>query len=102
MLMTARIYGFVALVLLLAAGGDLLVVDFASSFRCDGSGSESETLPEDDCFCCCAHIDLTTSEASTPVPTRRRDGGHRKASAFISATISYLSSPTHLKVFRFL
>ena len=67
MLMTARIYGFVALVLLLAAGGDLLVVDFASSFRCDGSGSESERLPEDDCFCCCAHIDLTTSEASTPV-----------------------------------
>ena len=53
-----KAYRLMAMILLILAGTDLLVVDFASSFLCDQGElpASTETFPDDDCFCCCAHI----------------------------------------------
>jgi hypothetical protein len=47
---------YAALLLVLGAGFDLLIVDFGIfSFCSDDAGSNA---PNDDCFCCCSHIVL--------------------------------------------
>ncbi len=50
-----------AFILLLAAAFDIFVVDFALAGSCDEAASQNGTkpYPDDDCFCCCAHIVLT-------------------------------------------
>ena len=48
-----------ALVLLLAAGTDLLAIDYLLPAACGGTSSPlspSDNSPDDDCFCCCLHV----------------------------------------------
>ena len=60
MFASRRIYRTVALLLLLLAAGDLLVVDLAFAADCENSG--------DECFCCCTHIVIP--QLSKPEPLR--------------------------------
>jgi hypothetical protein len=58
-----------AVVLLLLAGTDLLAIDLFSSFLCDEgrlSGS-SKASPDEDCFCCCAHVVHSTPLVYRPL-----------------------------------
>lgn len=55
-----------ALILLFAAGFDLLIVDFAIPAFCnENQGSNSFT--DADCFCCCSHIVLVRPPLLQPV-----------------------------------
>lgn len=62
-----HVFILAAIALLLAAGTDLLIVDVFSSVRCDGSEpGSSEQLPDDECFCCCAHIVMPVPPVAVP------------------------------------
>jgi len=80
------VFTLAALTLLLAAATDLLIVDFASAWICDGATSpgSSTRLPEDDCFCCCAHIIVPVPPITIPSQT---------AQSFLPVTDFRLVSP---------
>ena len=69
--MTRRPHIFVvaAFALLLAAGFDLLIVDFISPTLCDESQvpGSSKTFSGDECFCCCAHLVMPVPPVVMPV-----------------------------------
>jgi hypothetical protein len=69
--MTRRpfIFAFAAFVLLLAAGTDLLIVDFISPTLCDESQvpGSSKTFSSDECFCCCGHLVMPVAPVVMPV-----------------------------------
>jgi hypothetical protein len=57
-----------ALILLLLAGFDLLVVDLASAVCKETAVPGSSTsFPDEDCFCCCAHIVFATPASALPL-----------------------------------
>jgi hypothetical protein len=68
MMLWRKIMMFAALLILTSAAYDLIVVDFWSQAFCDeGSQDGSKPYPDDDCFCCCAHIVLTQPTPIEPV-----------------------------------
>jgi len=55
-----------ALLLLLLAGTDVLIFDLVSSVVCDEVSSGS-TSPDDECFCCCAHVEFVAPTVVLPL-----------------------------------
>ena len=61
-----------ALLILSSAAYDLLVVDFWSVALCDEAPQNgSKPYPDDDCFCCCAHVVLTKPTLIEPLEIAR-------------------------------
>jgi len=68
MLTWRRLTFFAALLLLSAAAYDLLGVDFLSPALCAGSSDNAaKPYPDDDCFCCCAHVVLISPASVEPI-----------------------------------
>src|SRR5262245_51081238 len=65
-----KLMSFVALLILIAAAFDLLVIDFSQPAFCsdqDSSQNDSTRPNTDDCFCCCNHIVLIRPIQLEPV-----------------------------------
>jgi hypothetical protein len=67
-----KVMMFAALLILSQAAYDLLVVDFWSQAFCDEAPQHSSRpTSNDECFCCCAHIVLTTPTLVEPLEITR-------------------------------
>lgn len=65
----------VALLLLLFAAVDLLAIDLFAPALCDTTSTGASTNPvdDDDCFCCCGHIVVSTPFQVLPVTAYSSD-----------------------------